>query len=410
MGEVFQGKNGTEYTTLDPALGFGGEGIIYGLEGMPNRVAKVYKEEKRFPRQEQKLIAMIASPLTSDAMNQISWPIDVIYKNSKFMGFIMPRINIGEDLNVLYDYNGKYKNVILSTRIVIARNLCAAINSVHNAGQVCGDLNPNNIKVNLTTGIVSLVDTDSYHITDKSNKVYRCEVGLPPYLPREIQEKFKNGENLQNAYLPTYTRETDRFALAVHIFQLLMNGCFPFATAVVSNEESISQINTQQSVPNPQPSDNILSGNSPFFRNIPGLTIPLYAPPLTALPKEMQDLFKKAFVDGHYNPSERPTEVEWYKELSNMKQYLKRCNVNYNHEYADHLTNCPWCDIEKKIMDLNGNNTKLNPVTSVQSSQQETHTNGQTNKDDAQNGNKDSKGILFKFRQLLIKLVNKDKG
>jgi len=367
MGEVFKGYSGTTYITIDPALGSGGEGTIYGLEGMLDKVAKVYKNDKRNIGRERKLFAMIASPLTQEAMKQVAWPIDVIYQNNQFVGFIMPRIVFGEDLNVMYDYTGKYKNATLSTRIAIARNLCAAVNAVHNAKQVCGDLNPKNISVNPVNGIITLVDTDSYHITDQSGKVYRCEVGLPPYLAREIQDISKSGKNLANALLPTYTPETDRFALAVHIFQLLMNGCLPFATAIISSgnyTSSFYQTNTQASVPNPQPSDNISSGSSPFFSNIPGLTIPVYAPPLTVLPKEMQDLFKRAFVAGHHNPKERPTPVEWFHALINMSQHLKYCNVNSNHEYSDHLMICPWCDVERKIGLLTGSTTNFNPNTS----------------------------------------------
>ena len=368
MGEVFQGKSGTTYITVDPALGSGGEGTIYGLERMPDKVAKVYRKDKRNTTRERKLIAMIASPLTPEAMKQVAWPIDVIYQNNQFVGFIMPRIVFGEDLNVMYDYNGKYKNATLSTRIAIARNLCAAVNAVHNAGQICGDFNPKNINVNPTNGIITLVDTDSYHITDQSGKVYRCEVGLPPYLAKEIQDISKNGKNLANATLPTYSLETDHFALAVHIFQLLMNGCLPFATAVISSgnyASSFYQTNAQTSVANPQPSENISSGSSPFFSNIPGLTIPVYAPPLTVLPKEMQDLFKRAFVAGHLNPNERPTPVEWFHALDNMSQHLKHCNVNSNHEYSDHLTSCPWCDVERKIGRLTGRTPT--PITSTTS-------------------------------------------
>ena len=362
METIFQGKSGTIYTITEPALGSGGEGIVYGLQKMPNHVAKVYKDGKRNVGKERKLLAMIAAPLPTTAMNQVTWPTDVIYQNGQFMGFIMMRINIGEDLNVMYDQNGKYKS--LKQRIAIAKNLCAAINAVHGAKQVCGDLNPKNISVNPKNVLITLVDTDSYHITDQSNKTYRCEVGLPAYLPREIQEKMKNGNNLINAALPTYTRETDRFALAVHIFQLLMNGCHPFATAVIIRGQSVSSIpqtSSQPSVTNPQPEENIIKGNSPFFRNMTGLSIPLYAPPVTALPREIQNLFEKAFVAGHSNSSARPTPIEWHKALERMEQNIKTCRTNNTHEYAEHLTRCPWCDVEKKLI------SATNPVTPVPS-------------------------------------------
>ena len=82
-------------------------------------------------------------------------------------------------------YSDKYQ-CTLSEKITIAKNLCAALNSVHEAGQVCGDLNPKNIGVDPKGAKVTLLDTDSYHITDANAKVYRCEVGMPEYLAREV--------------------------------------------------------------------------------------------------------------------------------------------------------------------------------------------------------------------------------
>lgn len=162
-------------------------------------------------------------------MQQITWPTDVVYQNGKFAGYVMPKLSGAKELNVMYSDKYQYT---LSEKITIAKNLCAALNSVHEAGQVCGDLNPKNIGVDPNEAKVTLLDTDSYHITDGNAKVYRCEVGMPEYLACEVQGKIKNGNTLANAQLPTFSKETDLFALAVHIFALLMNGCHPFACAV----------------------------------------------------------------------------------------------------------------------------------------------------------------------------------
>ena len=126
-------------------------------------------------------------------------------------------------------------------------------------------LTKKNIGVDPQSARVTLVDTDSYHITDSaSSRVYRCEVGLPEYLPREIQEKMKNGQTLATASLPTFSKYSDLFALAVHIFALLMNGCHPFACAR-NNKTNIGPLSqSQPSVVVPQPIDNIVNGFFPF--------------------------------------------------------------------------------------------------------------------------------------------------
>ena len=37
---IFKGKSGTSYKIIEPAIGKGGEGSIYKINGMPNFLAK----------------------------------------------------------------------------------------------------------------------------------------------------------------------------------------------------------------------------------------------------------------------------------------------------------------------------------------------------------------------------------
>ena len=315
---IFKGKSGTSYKIIEPAIGKGGEGSIYKINGMPNFVLKEFIDSKRTEGRERKLLTMIASPVSNKIMEHVTWPKDVVYKNGRFAGYVMPKINNNnKSLNVMYKPLKENEKDEFLKKILIAWNFCVAINSVHNAGQVCGDLNPNNITVNPNKGRVTLVDTDSYHITEKNrNRVYRCEVGMPDYLAPEIHEKMKKYKRLDTAPLPTFTRQTDLFALAVHIFALLMNGCHPFANAV-----DLSQ--NHESVAAPQPIENIRNGFFPFYMNKSGLTIPKYAPKFDQLPEKIRKLFIRAFVDGHKNPQVRPDAVEWYNALEWYKVSIK---------------------------------------------------------------------------------------
>lgn len=357
MALSYIGKNGKQYTIITPALGKGGEGAVYKIVGIPNCVLKVFADNKRTETRHRKLLAMISTPISDEAMKQVTWPMDVVYENGQFVGYVMPLISNNEDLNVMY--SDKY-TCTFSEKITIARNLCAAINSVHNAGHVCGDLNPKNIGVDPKSARVTLVDTDSYHITEKGgNRVYRCEVGLPEYLPREIQEKMKNGQTLENAPLPTFTKYTDLFALAVHIFALLMNGCHPFACAVNNNVNIAKLTASQPSVVAPQPIDNICTGFFPFYEKRNGITSPKYAPEFDMLPKSIKALFVRAFVDGHTNPQRRPDAVEWYNALIDLEKQLKRCLNDSSHIFPNHLQKCPWCEIENRM------NQAVMPINNV---------------------------------------------
>ena len=347
MARTFLGNNGKLYSIIEPALGKGGEGTVYRISGNPNLVLKIYSDSKRTETRKRKLLAMISTPLSSEAMKQVTWPVDIVYENGQFVGYVMPAISNNEDLNVMY--SDKYI-CTFTEKITIARNLCAAINAVHNTGQVCGDLNPKNIGVDPQNAKVTLVDTDSYHISDKnSNRVYRCEVGMPEYLPREIQEKMKNGYRLDNAPLPTFTKQTDLFALAVHIFALLMNGCHPFACATSTGVNIGSLSISQPSVAAPQPIDNICTGFFPFYQKRNGISTPLYAPEFDMLPKQMKELFIRAFVDGHSDPTRRPDAVEWYNALVNLEKDVSICKRDKKHIYPSHLNKCPWCELESKM-------------------------------------------------------------
>lgn len=348
MSESYIGKSGKLYKVIERAIGQGGEGAVYRIEGEANYVLKVFKENRRSETRHRKLLEMVNTKISSSALQQITWPIDVVYQNGNFVGYVMPAIKGNEDLNVMY--SDKYI-CTLSEKITIAKNLCAAINAVHEAGQICGDLNPKNIQVDPTAAYITLVDTDSYHITatDGSGRVYRCEVGMPEYLPGEIQQKIKKGNNLSNAPLPTFTVYSDRFALAVHIFALLMNGCHPFACAV-ENKENIPHLSgSQPSVTAPLPIENICAGFFPFVEKKQGITIPRYAPDFESLPQNIRALFCRAFIDGHTYPEQRPDAVEWYEALTIMQQSLTTCSVNKKHMFSTHLQKCPWCELEKKM-------------------------------------------------------------
>ncbi len=343
---TYEGKSGQLYTTIEPCLGKGGEGAVYSIVRMPSFVLKVYAAGKATETRHRKLLAMLITKLPQYAMQQVTWPIDVVYQNGKFAGYVMPKLSGAEELNVMY--SDKYR-CTLSEKITIAKNLCAALNAIHEAGQVCGDLNPKNIGVDPRSAKVTLLDTDSYHIIDNNN-IYRCEVGLPEYLAREVQEKIKNGKTLASVALPTFSRETDLFALAVHIFALLMNGCHPFACAVSSGNFNIGQLAASQpSIVAPQPIENICNGFFPFYEKRVNITTPRYAPKFEMLPTYIRDLFVKAFVGGNKNPIDRPNAVVWYQALSRMQQDLKVCSKDRLHMYPSFLSSCPWCEVDQKM-------------------------------------------------------------
>lgn len=308
----------------------GGEGTVYSIENSPSQVMKIYHAGKGTESRHRKILTMLDRPIGEDGCSQITWPEDILCDDkSNFVGYVMRRVSNTEPLNVLY--SDEYKDMPKKSKVIVAKNLCAAINAVHEIDQVCGDLNPNNIGVNTITGRVTIFDADSFHIRDTSGNVYRCEVGMAEYLAAEIQNELKNGKTLASYGIKTFTKETDLFALAIHIFALLMNGCHPFACAVDMSPENIMRLSAQgKSVSAPQPIENICDGFFPFAASRSGIKIPAYAPPFSSLPEHMQKMFKRAFIDGHKNPMMRPTAADWYYALEKMEKSLPNEDKNWN--------------------------------------------------------------------------------
>lgn len=360
MEKIYQGRNGKTYVINEPALAGGGEGSVYEIQGSSDLVLKVFKDGKKNLLREEKLLKMVEYQLDAEQLKQITWPQDVVYDETGFVGYVMPRLLENCNLNVVYSTQNN--KIDLRHRMLVAYNLCAAVDTVHSLGQVCGDLNPQNICVNLKLESeaalqVTLVDTDSYHITD-GEKTYRCEVGLANYLAPEIQKKMEKGQDLRRAALPTYTRETDLFAIAVHVFALLMNGCHPFACAKQMNngyENTMEAMNDreQESVVLPQPIENIRDGFFPFRQQRSGVTYPLYAPDFNSLPSDIQNLFVRAFVDGYEKPESRPTTKEWLAVLRKCQSplYYEQC-LKRHYYLKENSVSCPYCDAHVRMMKM----------------------------------------------------------
>lgn len=93
---------------------------------------------------------------------------------------------------------------------------------------------------------------------------------------------------------------------------------------------------------------NIGQGNFPYVTGGSYLPPP-FAPDFKTLPKNIQRLFYRCFLNGHKTPTKRPTAWAWYLGLNKAEKQLVNCKKNPRHWYADHLLDCPWCAREKMM-------------------------------------------------------------
>ena len=354
-GATYYGTNGATYK-IAAELNNGGEGKVCYISSNPDLVCKIYKPTKLNSELRRKINFMLElhSEFTDKNLSSLAWPIDLA-RNEKgeFVGFIMKKAT-GDSIRKCYTVNDF--SVTYRQRIWIAINLCALVDSIHTSiKQVIGDFNADNILVDKNTGVVSIVDTDSFHLKTKNGIVFRCGVQQDQYLAPELQ-----GVNLKTTYSETYTPETDRFSLAIHIFCLLMNGTHPFA----SRKAPISTNVGKNSVAFPAIESLIKDGQSPHFsRKRDDLLPPIYCPDISILPVNLQRLFRRAFDEGYSDPSIRPSAIEWYNELKTIEREIACCPKDNTHFYDFHVKKCPWCEIKE----LRTQNTK--PSSSSSSAQ-----------------------------------------
>jgi WD40 repeat protein len=310
----------------------GGEGAIYEVPRYPNLVAKVYHAQRRTPERIAKLQIMVAHPPVNPTEHlnhpSIAWPTELLRDTAtnQLVGFVMPRVRQMLPLSEVYNPRARRRQLpLFNYRYLVrtARNLCAAVQAVHQAGYVIGDLNESNVLVS-DQALVTLVDADSFQVRDpETGVVYRSLVGKPEYTPPELQGCSFADVDRQP--------EHDAFALAVLIFKLLMEGFHPFDGVYRGRGEP------------PEMGARIRNGYFPYARGRTGIKPSPLAPPFEMLHPDLQALFVRCFEEGHRNRSVRPRVEDWLEALEGAEDALQQCGQNEQHYYWVHWSGCPWC-------------------------------------------------------------------
>jgi hypothetical protein len=174
-------------------------------------------------------------------------------------------------------------------RLLVAQRLAEAVDAVHAAGGVIRNLDDHHVLV-APDGTVTLSD-DAAAAPESSTRT-------PAYTAPEIQ-----------GAIPGRTRpeaQHDAFALAVLLFQLLMEGYHPYAGQWVGGGDL-------PEIPKAIQLGLYAYGNS-------AVTPPPGAPALSALEPGLADLFKRSFAATSAIFRTRPTGAEWARALATVRQ------------------------------------------------------------------------------------------
>lgn len=299
----------------------GGEGAIFELEGTDSQLAKLYFPEKRRDQElEQKLRIMVGFDSRVEGTLAFAFPADLLYDDKgEFAGFVMPRMPRSTD-SIIAAVRPMERIVIqprYDTRfsVVVALNLAKRLQYVEEQNCVIGDANLGNILVD-PDGFVYIIDTDSWNVSRQGHCFSTTQGGVAQYMAPEC---LRSGS--------PYTRETDRYTLALWIFLLLYNGSHPFGG---QNMER-----------------NIADQYSVCFATG---QVSRESPPLNWPGSAMVSMFRTAFLGA---PCQRPSAQQWVVALERLLHDLGSrqavCRRNPSHRYLPGSPCCPWCDVEKRL-------------------------------------------------------------
>ncbi|WP_284438423.1 protein kinase domain-containing protein [Prevotella communis] len=314
--EVYTSKH-EKIVLKNDAFSSGGEGEVRNIVSGPSRFknicVKIYYQKKRTPEQEKKIKYMISNPPAKvDGIGfLIGWPLDYVTDaGGKFLGFVMPLAfpnskqlitltatklskKLDSGWHDRYDRaNGKSA---LVARMKLICNIAIPIHILHSTGKyVLKDFKPENVLIT-HDGRVTIVDMDSVQISEGNRLLHAGMAATPNYMPPEYYNQGVG--KAKNALLH---KSWDYFAIGVVFYQILF-GLHPFVvTPWVQQDADSNEI--YQSI-----SQNLFpfGVNSHKIKSYPELH-----DKFKVLPKQLQDLFLRAFSDS---PSNRPGAEEWGK-------------------------------------------------------------------------------------------------
>ena len=215
-------------------IGSGGEGAVYEDRSDPRMVIKVLHQQHATAERAAKLQAMCDNaPQNAQAL---SWP-NVMETDGGGLRYRMPKASRGAGTAYRFISANERRQLPprqqeYEYRTQLGVKIAEAFRWLHAIHVRIGDVNPSNILVS-GDGSVMLIDCDSFQIPGPpGHQPYPCVVGSPEYTAPEIddfQRQFRS-------------QDSDNFALAVLLYQLLGNGSHPYQGVDASADDAVSNI------------------------------------------------------------------------------------------------------------------------------------------------------------------------
>ncbi len=351
-GKILTGKNHPElhdrvYTDkkqpviLKEKIAEGGEGTIYRTD-LPGTAAKIYHEKSLTENRRDKLTLMME---LEPQIEELCWPDTLLYtKDQEFTGYLMPVLEEGyEDLThsvLQLSKEAVQKEKLPQWDRLALVKLCIKITDIfmrmHEKGILMGDVNPNNIMINIHSAQdpeVRIVDCDSMQAGG-----YPCPVGVKIFTNPQIYERLGTDNPHFGEFLRT--EEDELYSVAALLFKILMLNGSPFeGKGMTSIDEAMRTYNFSYR------SENTSGAQTP---DGPGRMI------WNNTLKAVKDDFVKVFTGKGFVSLQ-----EWNSDLDSYRKNI--LNGNYTSElipnkYWDNQAHefntdfiCEWCGSETNM-------------------------------------------------------------
>jgi serine/threonine protein kinase len=305
-------------------LGGGAEGVVWEAAGPGGQqfAVKLFRDgkiEAKLP----KIRAMLnADPERGATERHIAWPLAVAESSRQPVGYTMAMVSGRQFIHAtepLHRWKLDEYHLDFFSLHWLAENLASAVEKLHALGHVCGDFKDQNVLFDEKTLEVFLIDTDSFGIS--AGPGFAPDSYTPEWSPPEFLRKRKRSCDGIGV-------EHDLFSLAV-LFHHLFFSVHPFSGEVQSAGDADLSI-----------VDAIKDGRW-LYRN--AHTPNPHSTPLTVVAPALQQLFRRAFVDGHVDPGARPSARIWRDAFRDARWGLRWCDEHPLHVHDGSIKDCPWC-------------------------------------------------------------------
>jgi len=329
MANVFTSDGTT--VLLGRELGRGGEGAVHEITALPHQVAKLYHGSVDAKKQAK--LRFMASACDSELTSYVAWPLDTLHakRGGPVVGFLMPKATGKQPVHHIYSPAQRKQDrpkAAWDYLLFVARNTAAAFEMLHSRGHVLGDVNQGNVYVGADSKVV-LIDSDSFQV-NAAGTLHLCEVGVSHFTPPELQGIASFDKHPR-------TPNHDNFGLALLVFHLLLGGRHPFAGVPLKPGAGDALETDIRDFRYAYGSDSRARGSEPPPRSIP----------VGSLPGGVGSMFFRAFTEQGSRTG-RPTAREWVAALDGIRTSLKKCPASSVHVYSGHLSDCPWCALERQ--------------------------------------------------------------